>query len=166
MIGPTNRRRVPQTTGGICDEAVLAALRDAGYRADTVTLLDLAPLIQLAWADGQVSPVERLFIIELALRRQVLGSSALYKQLSAWLERRPPAEFFRNSLRGIRARLEGLPRFRRRVAQRRLLAECAAVLRASRFAAATDCALPDESREALKQIATAIAIEEPPEMVM
>src|SRR4051812_6952244 len=54
---------------GIANEDILQNLQDLGYTRDTIKLLHLVPLIDVAWADGSVSKKEKELILELAKAR-------------------------------------------------------------------------------------------------
>ena len=86
---------------GVADDEVLTALHDLGYTRETVTLVHLVPLLQVAWIDGAVSPAERAGILEAARLRGVVESSPAHRQLLGWLERKPTDGFFEDTLRLI-----------------------------------------------------------------
>lgn len=90
---------------GLNDPEVVEELAALGFTTDTVDLLPLMPLIQVAWADGGVSDAERQLIMTLARSRGVAEASASDRQLSTWLATRPDAHVFTRSTRLIRAML-------------------------------------------------------------
>src|SRR5438552_8586805 len=98
---------------GVADEALLADLEALGFDRETVRLLHLVPLVQVAWRDGEVSAAERKQILEAAKARGVEEGSAARKTLDGWLARRPEALFFERALAVIRALLETLPEEKR-----------------------------------------------------
>src|SRR5262245_34324206 len=49
-------RRQLAERSGLADEEVLRDLQTLGYTPETVMLLHLVPLVQMAWAEGSVSP--------------------------------------------------------------------------------------------------------------
>src|SRR5262245_31534581 len=51
---------------GVVEERVLAHLVQAGVRAETLAAVTLAPLVEVAWCDGNVSPEERDAILNAA----------------------------------------------------------------------------------------------------
>ena len=87
---------------GIPNEEVLGTLQELGYTRETVALLHLVPLINVAWADGKVSGPEREMILEAANMRGVEEASPAYQQLEDWLQNRPDEEFFDQTLSVIR----------------------------------------------------------------
>ena len=42
---------------GIADDEILLLLQQLGYTRDTVSILHLVPLVQVAWASGSGSPL-------------------------------------------------------------------------------------------------------------
>ena len=94
---------------GVTDDEILNALHDLGYTRETVTLLHLVPLLQVAWVDGSVSAAERAGIIEAARLRGVDETTPAYRQLLSWLDRRPPEGFFEDTLRLIGHLLHAQP---------------------------------------------------------
>ncbi len=86
---------------GIRDEEILTTLQELGYARETVELLYQVPLVQVAWASGDVTVREREWVLKLAELRGVSPESRAYQQLCDWLERRPSEEFFQTSLRII-----------------------------------------------------------------
>jgi len=62
-----SRQAMEQTTG-IHDPVLLQELEALGFTPDTVSLLPLVPIVQVAWAEGGVSENERKLIVEILLR--------------------------------------------------------------------------------------------------
>lgn len=116
---------------GISDDDVLAALHDLGYTRETVTLVHLVPLLQVAWIDGSVSPAERAGILEAARLRGVEESTPAHRQLVSWLDRKPLDGFFEDTLRLIGNLLAAMPDDARTKAKTTLLAYANAIAEAS-----------------------------------
>src|SRR6266576_3544215 len=91
------RRSMAERTG-ILDQEVLQELSTLGYTPETVTLLHLVPLLQVAWAEGGVSDRERALIVEAARTRGIESASVADSQLALWLAERPSADFFEHTL--------------------------------------------------------------------
>lgn len=91
---------------GVHDADLLKDLQELGFHPDTVVLLPLVPLVQVAWAEGGVSPQERALIVDLARKRGVEQGSAADRQLSQWLADPPEAAVFMRAGRLIRAMLD------------------------------------------------------------
>jgi hypothetical protein len=91
---------------GVADEEILATLEELGYTRETVKLLHLVPLAQIAWASGSVTPREREMVLRLCEWRGVEKDSPAWEQLNKWLDERPSDDFFLNTLRIIRHLLD------------------------------------------------------------
>lgn len=98
-------RREMGAKAGVDDPELIAELQALGFTTDTVTLLPLVPLVQMAWVEGGVSNAERQLIVQLARSRGVVEGSAADRQLSAWLASRPAEQVFTRATRLIRAML-------------------------------------------------------------
>lgn len=116
---------------GVADEEILKDLQALGYTPETVMLLHLVPLVQVAWAEGDVSDRERDLIVEAARSRGIEQGSAADRQLADWLTTRPGDDIFQATLRAIGAMLEARPSEEREAGQRDLLAYCTAIASAS-----------------------------------
>jgi hypothetical protein len=99
-----SRQELGEKTG-LHDPSLLNDLEALGFAPDTVSLLPLVPLIQVAWAEGGVSGAERSQIEALARKRGIAEGSAADIQLSDWLSARPREEIFAGATRLIRAML-------------------------------------------------------------
>jgi hypothetical protein len=116
---------------GVADEEVLEALQDLGYTADTVKLLSVIPLVQVAWAEGGVSASERKLIYEVAATRGVTEGTTAYEKLNEWLAAEPPQAFFDNSLRAISYLFESLPEDQRAASRQSLVEYCTKIAEVS-----------------------------------
>src|SRR5688500_12651210 len=91
------------------EPALLERIQKLGVTLDTGSAFILAPLVEVAWVDGDVSQAERDTILHIAKQRGVASGSADYHQLLDWLSRRPSDEVFRTALEAIRIGLSILP---------------------------------------------------------
>lgn len=91
---------------GIHDAAQLEDLHALGFTPETLPLLPLVPVLQVAWAEGGVSEAERALIVDLARSRDIAAGSAADVQLQEWLQHRPSDETFRKAGRLIGAVLD------------------------------------------------------------
>jgi hypothetical protein len=90
---------------GIADPAMLAELQELGFTADTVSLLPLVPVLELAWAEGGITAAERQMLVSLARSRGIAEGSAADHQLTAWMASRPAPGVFSKAGRLISALL-------------------------------------------------------------
>jgi hypothetical protein len=161
-VASSRRRRLQTRTTGNRDAAILSAFERMELDLETAVLLDVIPLVQVAWADGQISRSERLLIVELALRRRLLDTAPLYHRLSGWLDQRPSHDFFERVLDAVRARLEGLHPRAREAVWRRVLTECAAVACASGSQPDSSRGVSEVGRQALMRVALALSVPQRP----
>jgi len=75
---------------GITDETVLKHLVELGVHPDLLATLALVPLVEVAWADGEVQEAERNAILEGAAGAGMARGSVDYVLLQQWLVKRPP----------------------------------------------------------------------------
>jgi hypothetical protein len=99
-------RKTLENATGIHDTAQLEELHALGFTPETLSLLPLVPVLQVAWAEGGVSAAERTMMVNLARSREIAAGSAADVQLQAWLETRPSEDTFRKAGRLIGAMLD------------------------------------------------------------
>lgn len=99
-------REALEASSGIKDPAVLQELAALGFTPDTVDLLPLVPIVQMAWAEGGVSDEETALIQQFARERGIEAGSVADQQLSLWLRERPAEEVFSRATRLIGALLD------------------------------------------------------------
>jgi len=124
------RRLIAQAIG-VDDDEVVLGLQLADYKADTIVLLELAPPIQVAWADGSVSKRERELLLKIAAREHVAQNSPARVQLEVWFDRPPSAHLFDTSLRAIGRILASLQPEVRASLRRKLIDDCTTIAAAS-----------------------------------
>ena len=100
-----SRLELGQRTG-LTDPELLKDLQDLGFTPETLALLPIVPVIQMAWAEGGITPAERTLIGDLARRRGIAQGSAADRQLQEWMDSRPAASVFSRATRLIRAILD------------------------------------------------------------
>ena len=99
-------RKALEDSSGIHDPAMLQELEALGFTPATVALLPIVPIVQIAWAEGGVSPEERALILQFARERGIAAGSVADSQLADWLAQRPSEEVFARATRLIAAMLE------------------------------------------------------------
>lgn len=99
-------RRALGATAGVNDPELVHELHALGFTPETVKLLPFLPVLQVAWAEGGVTPVERYLIEKLATTRGITPGSEADAQLMDWLAARPSEEVFAGATRLISALLE------------------------------------------------------------
>jgi hypothetical protein len=116
---------------GIDDAEMLAELQKLGFTADTVRLLPFVPIVQTAWADGEVAAAERSAILELARARGIAADTPANHQLAAWLADRPAPEVFAGATRLIRALLDAPGGAQEQMSAEDLVGYCESIAAAS-----------------------------------
>jgi hypothetical protein len=115
---------------GVSDAEMLRELQKLGFTPETVALLPLVPVVEVAWADGDVAAAEREAIMGLARARGIADGSAAAHQLAAWLADRPAPEVFSGATSLIRALLD-VPAAGQTLSADDLVAYCESIANAS-----------------------------------
>ena len=71
------------------NEEILDALVDLEVEPETLMAFSLVPLVEVAWADGEIQPKERDAIIKAAIERGVEEGSPTCDLLRNWLQKKP-----------------------------------------------------------------------------
>jgi hypothetical protein len=121
-----DRERLAEEVG-VHDEQILCAFEELGFTRETVTILHLVPLVQVAWSDGGVTEAERAKIHEVAALRGVTPGTPGYLILEKLLDKRPADRAFDVCWRLIRAMFTAWPEEKRRAFEVSLPAYAAAV---------------------------------------
>jgi hypothetical protein len=77
---------------GIKNERILEKLVELNIRPETLTSLSLIPLVEMAWADGNVDDKEKNEVLTCAEKMGFAKGSADYKILAQWMTHRPSKE--------------------------------------------------------------------------
>ena len=91
---------------GVTDPEMLARLQELGFTAETMIVLPLVPVLEVAWAEGGITPAERQIVVSLARSRGIAEGSAADRLLQAWMASRPAPEVFAKATRLIAALLD------------------------------------------------------------
>jgi hypothetical protein len=62
---------------GLTDPEILKQLQELGFTPDTIALLPIMPILQVAWAEGGITPRERDLIEKFATARGIGGRTGL-----------------------------------------------------------------------------------------
>ena len=110
---------------------LLERVRELGVTVDTAPALFLAPLVQVAWAEGSVTARERECVLRLARERGVEANSPALAQLSAWLDERPQDTLFATAVEVLKYGFKVLDPFERDARIKTLTDACHEVAAAS-----------------------------------
>ena len=94
---------------GATDPEVLELMLKMGLDRDTAPVVPLLPLVQVAWADGEISPKEADAIRETARAKQIAEGSPADQFLTQLLTERPGDGFFADALVVLKDVLAGRP---------------------------------------------------------
>jgi hypothetical protein len=94
---------------GLGNEALLRRLAAVGVTHETIAVLNLVPLVQVAWADGAIQPDERDLLVHAAREQGIQPDSPPDRLLQQILTFHPTDEFFDASLEFIGAVLAAMP---------------------------------------------------------
>ncbi len=92
----------------IHDDDLLDRVAGQGIDADSMAVIHLVPLLQVAWADGEIQPDEKDLILEAAALYGIKAGPAR-ERLDAMLVAPPSAAFVDAALDFIKALLAALP---------------------------------------------------------
>jgi tellurite resistance protein len=115
----------------IDDAELLNRVRALGLNQDTGAAILLAPLVQVAWAEGEVSEAERGTVLELAASRGVEPGTPAHGQLLEWLRQRPSDAVFEAAMEVMKVGFSVLPPAERDERIQGLVAACRRVAQAS-----------------------------------
>ena len=90
----------------INDPGLIKDLGELGFTPETVKVLPLMPIVQLAWAEGGVSAANASCSSRSPATAVSVEGSPADHLLADWMTRAPAPEVFSNAMRLIRAMLE------------------------------------------------------------
>jgi len=146
---------------GVADEEILVTLQDLGYTRETVLLLHLVPLIQIAWASGSVTAEERAMVLRLCEWRGIKRESPAWNQLNEWLDDRPSDEFMLRTLRIIRHLLDNHPASNQLAGRTDLISFCKRIASVSGGFLGIGSRISGGEEEALNQIVSELTDRNP-----
>lgn len=110
---------------------LLERVRQLGLKPESAPALFLAPLVQVAWAEGKITRDEQDAVLRLALARGIEQDSPVYAQILEWLAARPSDETFDIAVDVLKAGFAVLPEDERENRVKRLVEACHEVAAAS-----------------------------------
>lgn len=113
------------------DAELLRRVTGLGLDHETGAAILLAPLVQVAWAEGHVSEAERAVVLELAASRGIAAGMAAHGQLVEWLRERPSDAVFETAMEVMRVGFSVLPEAERQERIAGLVEACRRVAEAS-----------------------------------
>jgi tellurite resistance protein len=113
------------------DAELVRRVTDLGLNQETGPAILLAPLVQVAWAEGRVTEAERALVLELAAARGVTAGTPVHDKLLEWLRERPSDALFETAMEVMRVGFSVLPPQERDEHIQDLVAACRRVAAAS-----------------------------------
>jgi len=110
---------------------LLGRVRALGVTIDTAPAFFVAPLVQVAWAEGKVTEEERDTVLRLARARGIEENSPAYAQLLEWLRVRPADAVFDTAVEVIKSGFAVLPPEEKEERIKRIVQACQEVAMAS-----------------------------------
>jgi len=110
---------------------LLRRVMELGVTVDSAPAFFLAPLVQVAWAEGTVTEQERDTVLRLARARGVEVSAPAYAQLREWLRERPVDAIFDTAVEVIKYGFAVLPPEEQEERIKRVVQACHEVATAS-----------------------------------
>jgi len=104
-------KRKAYTDAGIENAALIEALIELEISAAAISALSIAPLVAVAWADGEIQDKERTAIIKAAEDGGIQPGSANHDLLENWLSKKPGPELletWKNYAHAIEERLDSV----------------------------------------------------------
>ena len=83
------KRKEFQEYLNIDNDEIIEALVELEVEPETLVAFSLVPLVEVAWADGEIQPKERDAIIKAAIERGVEDGSPTCDLLRNWLQTKP-----------------------------------------------------------------------------
>ena len=92
---------ITHQTGAVAED-LATMLSTKGIQADMLPVLHLVPLLQVAWADGEIQDEERLLLEKAAAERGVTDGHPAYAKFQEWLTKPPSEQVYEGALTFIR----------------------------------------------------------------
>lgn len=140
---------------GIKNEAVLKKLVELNVHAETLASLAIVPLIEVAWADGDVDKSEKEAVLKAAGKIGFKKGEVDYSLLEQWLTHKPKADLliaWENFVKGL---CEALPKVERDALRDELLAHSREVAKSSGGFLGLTSKISDEEEKVLKRLSAA-----------
>lgn len=83
-----------RAVSGISNEQVLEKLVQLDIQPQILAALVVIPLVQVAWADGEVDEAERKAVLSMIEKHGIQDGSVEHELLESWLSHRPEAKLF------------------------------------------------------------------------
>jgi hypothetical protein len=120
-----------QAVTGIQDKAIVESLVDAGFEMSTLTAFIWAPVVFVAWADGNLDALEKAAILDALPNKGLSREMASMMIEHAWFSNRPTEELWRVWEEFANATLSSVPSHEREALMDEIVDLCYEVAHAS-----------------------------------
>ena|ERR1041385_1262777 len=93
-----SKRRSIEASVGTDDASIVDRIEQLGFDGESIRVLDLLPLVHVAWADGRIQRKERALILSILEARGIPPDSDASLFVESLLETRPSETFLAESL--------------------------------------------------------------------
>lgn len=143
-----------QVVTGIQDREIVESLVDAGFEMSTLTAFIWAPVVFVAWADGNADRLEKAAILDALPNKGVSREMASLMIAHDWFANRPTEELWRVWEEFATATLSGVPAYEREALMDEIVKLCCVVAHASGGFLGIAKVSPSESEAIDRVIAT------------
>ena len=124
-------REALKEVSGIHNDQILQKLMDLKIDPKTISCLSLIPLVEVAWADGEVDEKERAAVLAAASDSGVKPGSVEHGILESWVQRRPEPQLIEAWSHYVRGLCEKLSPEERKLLRDDIMGQAKAVAEAS-----------------------------------
>ncbi|MDD5629534.1 MAG: hypothetical protein PHU21_10755 [Elusimicrobia bacterium] len=142
---------------GIHNEQVLRKLVSLQVDPKAVSCLSLVPLVEVAWADGEVDAAERKALLAAAADAGMQPGGVDHELLESWVSRRPPAQMLEAWTHYVQGLCERLSPEERKLLKDDIMGQARAVAEASGGFLGLGCKVSVSEARILKKLASAFA---------
>ena len=126
----THKRMLTEVSG-ITDDVVLDQLVAHNIQADTLAAFSLVPVLEVAWADGEIQPAERALLIHAIEETGIPKESISFQLLNQWIQTPPEPRLMQIWTSYTRALMGQLPPEVRERLKQTILAHARSVAQAA-----------------------------------
>lgn len=143
---------------GITNQHLLQKLVDLKVSAETAASLAIVPLVEVAWADGEVEEEEKGVIFSAALSMNFKKDSVDYALLEQWLTHKPPADLMTAWTEYVQGLCKALPAKDREALKKNIMSHATAVAEAMGGFLGLTSRISKEEKAVLKQLEKAFHV--------
>lgn len=116
---------------GITNDSVLEKLVRLNVRPEVIASLAVIPLVEVAWADGEIHEEEEKAVLKAACVTFITKNSVDFDLLKSWLERKPDAKLLKAWIHYIEGLCEQLTINQRKALKKEFLGHAKEVAKAA-----------------------------------